>query len=275
MSPAVADLRPPLAITFDFWDTLVRAPSAAATRSSRRRRVHAIVEHETGATVDEEQLDRVLADVRRAFDEKWKNNEQFTGPEASELMLERLGLDPEPAVRRRVADGFMGVDDEWLPALTDNIEATLRTLRGHDVRIGIICDVGLSPSFVLRSHLERHGVLELFDYWSFSDEVGVYKPDGRIFAHALAGLGEVDPGRAAHVGDLRRTDVAGALAFGMTAVRYTGSNDDTVLDGGAGEGDRSMEVSDGAAPEAHHVIDDHADLPAVLGFGQRVGFVVD
>jgi putative hydrolase of the HAD superfamily len=96
--------------------------------------------------------------------------------------------------------------------------------------------------------LDKHGVLASFDHWSFSDEVGCYKPDPRIFTHALDGLG-VAAERTAHVGDLRRTDVAGALAMGMTAVRYTGVFDD----------DSQPE------PEGHHVVADHADLPRVLG----------
>ena len=105
----------------------------------------------------------------------------------------------------------------------------------------------MTPSTILRAHLDRHGVLELFDHWSFSDEVGWYKPDRRIFEHALEGLGGVAPDRAAHVGDIRRTDVAGALGMGMVAVRYCGISDDTE-----------------PGPEGDVVVDDHADLAALL-----------
>jgi FMN phosphatase YigB (HAD superfamily) len=119
------------------------------------------------------------------------------------------------------------------------------------LRLGIICDVGMTPSTSLRDILEHHGLLSLFDHWSFSDEVGHYKPSPAIFAHALDGLGGVDPSRAAHVGDLRRTDIAGALAFGMTAVRYTGAFDDV----------------EGEGPEAPFVVASHDDLPGVLGIG--------
>ena len=104
-----------------------------------------------------------------------------------------------------------------------------------------------TPSVALRHHLERHGVLELFDHFSFSDEVGWYKPAPTIFRHALDGLGGVDPSRAAHVGDLRRTDVAGARAMGMTSVRYRGIYDDT---------------SD--APDADVVCDTHDEVAEVL-----------
>jgi putative hydrolase of the HAD superfamily len=116
------------------------------------------------------------------------------------------------------------------------------------VRIGIVCDVGMTPSTALRAHLRRHGLLEHFTHWSFSDEVGVYKPAPEIFEHALTGLGRVAPDRAAHVGDLRRTDVAGARAMGMTAVRYTGVFDDDTVD----------------LPEADHVVADLARVPEVL-----------
>jgi len=262
---------PPKAITFDFWDTLVRAPSAAEIRTMRRHRLFDLLNESAGGP-DHDALDAALAEIRRSFDRHWQANEQLSGHDGAQMLLDALGLDGDDAWKQRVFEAFIGVGDPHVPPLTDNIEPTLRALQQRGVRIGIICDVGLSPSWILRSHLEHHGVLDAFDHFSFSDEVGVYKPDGRIFAHALDGLGIDDPAVAAHVGDLRRTDVAGALAFGMTAVRYAGSNDDTIP---AGEGDRAigatvakgaMERSEALAPEAHVVITDHADLMPALGF---------
>ena len=112
---------------------------------------------------------------------------------------------------------------------------------------------------MLRRYLDDHGVLELFDHWSFSDEVGVFKPDARIFDHALDGLStaagrSLDAARLAHVGDLRRTDIAGALAFGATAVRYSGVFADP------GDAERGTDTVEG-----HLVVSDHAYLPAALG----------
>jgi putative hydrolase of the HAD superfamily len=263
-------MTPPRAVTFDFWDTLLRAPSAAETRSARRQRLFDLL-NESAVGPDDDALDAALAEVRHAFDRHWHDNVQFSGEQGVALLLDVLGLEGDDEWRRRVTDGFIGVGDPSLPPLTDNIERVLRELKARGVRLGIICDVGLAPSWILRSYLERHGVLDVFDHWSFSDEVGVYKPDPAIFDHALTGLG-VPAGDAAHVGDLRRTDVAGAMAFGMTAVRYAGSNDDAMP---AGEGDRAIGATvdgdalaeqEAHAPEAHHVITDHAELLGVLGF---------
>jgi putative hydrolase of the HAD superfamily len=91
-------------------------------------------------------------------------------------------------------------------------------------------------------------MLKYFDGWAFSDEVGVYKPDPAIFARALTSLGDVPADRALHVGDLRRTDIAGARAIGMTSVRYRGANDD----------------DDEDLLDADHVIDHHLQLIPIL-----------
>jgi HAD superfamily hydrolase (TIGR01549 family) len=252
-------------ITFDFWDTLVHAPDAASTRADRSLRIHAALA-EVGVDVAPDELDRSLAVVRDTFDQHWADNRQFTGINGTTTLLSLLDLELDDAAQHRVLDAFIGTDAAEVPDLTPNVAETLRTLKDQGLRLGIICDVGLSPSTILRSYLDHHGVLGLFDHWSFSDEVGAYKPDPVIFAHALDGLGGLEPARCAHVGDLRRTDVAGARAFGMVSVRYRGSNDDVTR---PGEGDRSipaaLEPSETDLGEADHVISDHAHLGAVLG----------
>ncbi|HWJ98461.1 MAG TPA: hypothetical protein VNQ33_09905, partial [Acidimicrobiales bacterium] len=70
----------------------------------------------------------------------------------------------------------------------------------------------------------------------------------------LGGLGGIDPSVAAHVGDLRRTDIAGAQGRGVFAVRYSGIYDDP---GNADDGSDQV--------EGDAVVADHADLLAALG----------
>ncbi len=61
------------------------------------------------------------------------------------------------------------------------------------------------------------GIEQMFDVVVISGEVGVAKPDASVFAFALHKLG-VEKENAWHVGDSLRTDVAGALGAGLTAV---------------------------------------------------------
>ncbi len=48
--------------------------------------------------------------------------------------------------------------------------------------------------------MRRDGIEGFFDVWGVSDDLGIDKPDPRIFAHALEAAG-VEPSRAAMVGD--------------------------------------------------------------------------
>ena len=235
------------AVTFDFWNTLVYEDRGHLR--DRRLEAWAGILEDSGFACEREQLEMVFEASWERYVENWKGNEQYLAVQAAEDAIEGLGYDLPHDVREALTDAFgrAGADAEL--HLTDGVEACLHTLKDAGVRLGIICDVGFTPSTALREHLIRHGVLPLFDHWSFSDDVGAYKPSPVIFGHALEGLGGVPPERTAHVGDLRRTDVAGALGMGMTAVRYAGVFDD----------DSAEE------PEAHHVIRAHADLPAALG----------
>lgn len=256
MSPT-GPVLPPQAVTFDFWNTLVgEDPEVFEYRRAQLRELLG----ERGEGVTDELVNGAFEHAWQAYVKAWTTNRRFGAREAVPLLLARLGLhEPEPQLVEAVVHAIEHPVAGRRPPLAPNIAETLAALSAAGVRLGIICDVGLTPSTELRRWLDEHGVLDLFDHWSFSDEVGVFKPDPVIFHHALGGLGEarggppVDPRRAAHVGDLRRTDIAGALAMGMTAVRYTGVADDP-------------EPVDGAeVVEAPHVIADHADLPKVLG----------
>jgi putative hydrolase of the HAD superfamily len=168
-------------------------------------------------------------------------------------MLGHLGLELPAAVQDRLVDAFSDAGRETPLETAAGVGEALDVLRASGLKIGIVCDVGLTPSPVLREHLERRGLLAKFHHWSFSDEVGAYKPDRRPFDHALAGLG-VSAAEAAHVGDQRRTDVAGALDAGWLAVRYAGVFDD----------------QDGSLPEAPVVVHDHRALPETLQAGAPI-----
>ena len=235
------------AVTFDYWNTLCWE-ERGHTRSLRMEAWAGLLE-EAGFACERTLLDAVFDESWQRYVEHWTSNQQYQAVRAAEDLLERLGFDVPKPVRRELIEAFSTVGAQATLHLTDNLVDCLRTLKAAGVKLGIICDVGMTASTILRAHLDKHGVLELFDHWSFSDEVGHYKPSPVIFRHALDGLGGVVPARAGHVGDIRRTDVAGAKGMGMVAVRYTGVSDDDTAD----------------TPEGDHVLGDHADLPAALG----------
>ena len=61
-------------------------------------------------------------------------------------------------------------------------------------------------------------MLDRFRATVYSVDVGWCKPRPEPFRAAISALG-VDASEVLHVGDIERTDVAGALALGMRAIR--------------------------------------------------------
>jgi FMN phosphatase YigB (HAD superfamily) len=68
--------------------------------------------------------------------------------------------------------------------------------------------------------LTQHGLYDLFDAFAISEQVGVNKPDPRMFTHALdqLGIAKEDYGRTLMVGNNLRRDIKGANGMGMVSV---------------------------------------------------------
>ena len=197
------------AVTFDYWNTLCCEPPGGYLRG---RRLEAMSQVLVDAGVGSAGVLSVgghprtpVAVLKDGYDaawlrwnDAWQANRQFTGVDAANSIADWLerefaGAAAVAGLRPRILEAFAGQGEGAELRLLDGVADALAALSERGIRLGIICDVGFTPSPALLGHLERHGLLEYFDHWSFSDEVGVYKPDPRIFEHALDGLGGPDP----------------------------------------------------------------------------------
>jgi len=231
-------------ITFDFWNTLVAETVSADHRADRW---YSAMERQ-GRGMDRAVFDAALLEMWVWFQGEWELNRVVSPEAATERFARAAGVDDDAALTDEFLSSIHEGFDPSDMQIADGIGDALEALRSGGIRIGIICDVGITPSTTLRRYLDHHGLLDQFDHWSFSDDVGVYKPDVRIFDHALSGLEVGDGAAMAHIGDLRRTDVAGARRHGWLALRYSGLHDD------------QADLEDG-----HHVVADHRELPGLLG----------
>mgnify|MGYP002633861483 FL=1 len=235
------------AVTFDLWNTLLTSsPGAVEIRS----RFWSEVVDERGLEIDADLLHGTLSMLPDRFDEEWRAGRQYGPTEALADCFTAFGDRLTSEDRDALAAAFEAASYELKVAPVADAADVLSAVAATGVAVGIISDTALATGRHLRTYLDAYGILQHVTFAAFSDEVGVYKPDPAIFAAALDGLGIGDPATAAHVGDLKRTDVAGARAMGMSTVRFRGVVDDP---------------EDGA--EADHVIDRLADLPRVLGPG--------
>jgi len=233
-----------LAVTFDCWNTLIRERGGDA---AARLRVEALLEA-ARACGREPSAEQAAAAIRAAHAHHlalWSQGVGSGSPEMAVWALASLEVSDAAAARRlgdRFEEAGLANDIEPLPGALD----TLERLAARGVRIGLVCDTGFSGGRVVRRLLERVGLLGHLEAQVFSNEVGVPKPDRRMFETALTPLG-VAPAAAIHVGDLRSTDVAGGRGMGMGTVRIRAAFDD-----------RS------ALPDADAVVDAHAELIELL-----------
>jgi putative hydrolase of the HAD superfamily len=234
------------AVTFDFWNTIFVDPGGRE-RDRRRAEYLRAVLAECGEQVGDLAIQDALAKGYDHFDRQWRD-EHRTPPadEIVNVVLDALRSRVPLEARERITTYFSRMILEVAPEPTPGATTVIAEL-AERYKLAVICDTGYAPGSVLRELLDKHGLTAAFDYLYFSNEGGVSKPDVRVFRRVLEELG-VPAYQAAHVGDMERTDIAGAHAAGLLAVHFVGAN--------ANDADEST---------ADAVVRRFADLPAVLG----------
>ena len=234
------------AVTFDFWQTLFTDRGfdfeellAARVRTIREAALQA------GVDATFEEVEAAWRATHLECQAAWESGGHYPNLKRVTGTLARVGAAlPPPRLEEltaRVEERTADRPPEPLPGAI----ATVKALHGR-YRLAIISDTGVTPGRVLRRFIAEAGILEAFDTTTFSDEVGRSKPTPQVFRLTLDALGTASA-EAAHVGDLRRTDVAGGRAVGMRTVRYRGHKDDPT-----------------DLPDADAVIAHHDELPGVL-----------
>ena len=205
------------ALFFDVGGTLLRPwPSVGA--------IYASVANRHGMTVTAESMER-------AFRESWITLKR-PGLTVSrkdwwrEVVFRTLGQENQTCFEELFE--IFGRADAW--QVFPDVEDTLCEARSRGLHVGIISNWDER----LRPLLNEIGLAGYFDSMTISCEVGVEKPDARVFQSALR-VADVAANQAVHVGDSRKADVQGAGAVGMTAF---------LLDRSEGEGAGLRELRD-------------------------------
>jgi len=241
------------AITFDFWSTLYQ--SKTIDYAQRIRLLKDEFQTGSGQTLDREQFEAAVQTARAAWSRAWLEEHRTIGAEEwLHIVLQQLNISLPASrlqkIQRRIENTVL--NDR--PALVKEGPTVLAKLSGQ-YKLALISDTGLTPGRVLKQVMKADGITGYFTHFTFSDEIGRSKPHPDAFLTTLNALG-VEPREAVHVGDLLRTDVAGAQKAGMRGVQYIGLNHDS----------RSQSVESPAAeivtPDA--VISHHTELEPLI-----------
>ncbi len=210
------------AVTFDLWQTLI-LDTAEGLQRSRAARIRGVWGQLKGhdMPLELETVERAYDAVGERLEGIWSTLHDAGARAQVGMLLEAAGVAGRVAEAGRIMDGL--VDAYCLPILdalpiaNAGARETLAALRARGLRLGLICNTGRTPGFMLRIVLDRLGLAPYLSVLTFSDEVGLRKPHPEIFRRTLDAL-EVRPRDAVHVGDNPIADVAGARGAGMRGI---------------------------------------------------------
>lgn len=207
------------AITFDFWRTLFADRVEPVER--RQIRIDALC-RATG--VQPENAKQALLTSEYEFLQHHIKEQRTLSPmDAVHIVARELRVEIAADTAAYLAEVFGTAILAFPPVpIPDGLDAV--RYASERFPIGIISDSGISPGKSLRTILERNGYAPYFGHMSFSDEIGVAKPQALMFESAARGLG-VDVCEILHIGDLEGTDIQGAKRAGARAALFVGDHD--------------------------------------------------
>ncbi len=218
----------PRAISFDFWNTLY----ADGAEDKRR-----ILRKEYFASIISSYRDLESCEIEQAFTagsnfflDNWINNSITpTAADRIRFMAKYLSVELSEDHIRNTVEFFGQMIFEVPPQEIDFVKEMIPTLSAR-YPLGIISDTGYISGKYICKFLGQENLLEYFSSFIFSDENKYSKPHISVFNKTAKKLG-ISTQDLIHVGDLERTDVAGAINAGCTSIKFTGANHDIVDDG--------------------------------------------
>jgi putative hydrolase of the HAD superfamily len=124
-------------------------------------------------------------------------------------VVEAAGAETDPALIERLLKLERGFTETGVELWEDSLPV-VRELRSRGVRTALISNCSHST----RPIVDRLGLDDEFDATLLSFEVGLHKPDPRIYQEALRRVGDVPPDRAVFVDD-QTAYCDGAAALGI------------------------------------------------------------
>jgi len=208
-------------VTFDLWETLLLEKDGWNLRRTDARSSNLVqVLDKFGVRVSAEQIASAFEELTSWLVGIWDMNKDVTHLDQIRFIIKALSKDSITIKEEwidKLSSAYVSAFFDVPPYLNPDAVRVLQWLKDQKKLIGVICNVGLTPGFGLRRFLAREGVAKYFDLTLFSDEVGIRKPNCKIFQTAAQKL-QVKPHESVHIGDNLKNDIWGAKNAGFKAI---------------------------------------------------------
>ena len=235
----------------DFWGTLLFDHASSDNRYKRRRMDDfEDILAETGLSVSRRVLDAAYEASATYLRRVWSDDRDVPVQNHVSAILAAADRDMprriRPSVMAELVEAYARPVLFAPPAVDPGARGALEQLAGRGYTLALVSNTMRTPGVTLRKLLEGFGLLAFFKHTTFSDEVGIRKPDPAIFMLSLRAVGG-EAATAVHVGDDAVLDVQGGHAAGMRVVQV-----------------RSGSGPAPAEPRAEAIIPSLSELPAAI-----------
>ncbi|MBN2013340.1 HAD family hydrolase [candidate division KSB1 bacterium] len=214
-------------ITFDLWDTVFiddsdepkrKQAGRPPKRVERRKLVHQFInKHEP---ISYETVCTAYDTADAAFRKVWHDQFVTWSVQARlAILFKGLGKTLPDFEMQELIRLHEEMELEFRPDFVNGVHNAIKAL-AKKYRLAVISDAIFSPGRALRTLLEGEGLLDYFDVFVFSDEVGHSKPEPIVFETVCQKL-NVEPGEIVHIGDREHNDILGPKRLGARAVLCT------------------------------------------------------
>jgi len=211
------------AVLFDLWGTLVLdIPERSLPRQGwRAQRVQeTLAVHHCPADLDT--IGTALNETARALTALQDKGIDLMAGGRAELFAELFERRCSRPVRRsafpEIEEAIGEMPEAYQPVEAPLASQTLAAIKTAGFATALVCNTGLTTSPHLRRLLRDYELMPHLDYLVFSDQLGIAKPDIRIFSKALNGLG-LAADACAFVGDSPHNDIGGAKGAGLFTIQ--------------------------------------------------------
>lgn len=209
-------------ISFDIWSTLLNT-----NPEYKDKRAEAISKVLCKVDVGLEEMHKIINQADNALDKQTEiDGKQYGLKERLYEIHDLLDIgvrieELNDSVVNKYDVVSLGLISEYLPLVIEpDLLVTLEKLKDRGIEMAVISNTGFIEGKHMRVALEKLGILPYMRVQLFSDEVGVAKPDKRIFEAILIETGYSND-QILHVGDNKVADYDGARRAGFRSVLLT------------------------------------------------------
>lgn len=213
------DIRAYEHFSFDLWMTIIK--------SNPQFKLKRTILFKDFFSIDKsvEEIDKTI----RYYDNLYNLISEKTGnhiqrEEIFLLILDILGEDIQLINQEDITEFFIKSDALFLEnrpeIIWKEIPSILKKIKDSGKTANILSNTAFIHGNSLREVLKGLDLAQYFDFMIFSDEVGVSKPNIKIFEYLYENTQEIkqlEKSKIIHVGDNSKADYEGALKFGIHA----------------------------------------------------------